>query len=102
MLHLPGEWKDHMFLADTILPWTSAWLMHYELLLSLGYWTGTGDQHPVPSPANRIRRQNRGRDLSLRPGGNAGDVALPPPNPTTGSRSWQGIVKPCTWESRSR
>ncbi|MFJ8083368.1 hypothetical protein ACIQ6Y_22520 [Streptomyces sp. NPDC096205] len=54
-LHLPGEWKDHMFLADTILPWTSAWLLHYELWLSLGYWTGTGDQHPVPSPANRIR-----------------------------------------------
>lgn len=54
-LHLPGEWKDHMFLADTILPWTSAWLLHYELWLALGYWTGTGDQHPVASPANRIR-----------------------------------------------
>ncbi|MFI1409598.1 hypothetical protein ACH4Y0_06675 [Streptomyces sp. NPDC020707] len=54
-LHLPGEWKDHMFLADTILPWTSAWLLHYELWLALGYWTGTGDQHPVPSAANRIR-----------------------------------------------
>jgi len=54
-LHLPGEWKDHMFLADMILPWTSAWLLHYELWLALGYWTGTGDQHPVRSPANPIR-----------------------------------------------
>ncbi|MCX4763923.1 hypothetical protein OG562_23765 [Streptomyces sp. NBC_01275] len=54
-LHLPGEWQEHMFLADTILPWTSAWLLHYELWLVLGHWTGTGDEHAVPSPANRIR-----------------------------------------------
>ncbi|MFF1680930.1 hypothetical protein ACFVYG_33435 [Streptomyces sp. NPDC058256] len=54
-LHLPGEWKEHMFLADTILPWTSAWLLHYELWLVLGRWTGTGDEHAVPSPAKRIR-----------------------------------------------
>jgi hypothetical protein len=49
-LHLPLEWKEHMFLSDTILPWTSAWLLHYEIWLVLGRWTGTGDEHVVPSP----------------------------------------------------
>ncbi|MGO4750853.1 hypothetical protein AB4212_19935 [Streptomyces sp. 2MCAF27] len=52
-LHLPEEWKEHMFLADTILPWTSAWLLHYELWLVLGRWTGTDDEQAVPSPASR-------------------------------------------------
>nr|WP_243876860.1 hypothetical protein [Streptomyces sp. 846.5] len=48
-LHLPGQWKEHMFLADTILPWTAAWLLHYELWLALGRWTGTGIDHAVPA-----------------------------------------------------
>jgi hypothetical protein len=52
-LYLPGKWKEHMLLADTILPWTSAWFLHYELWLVLGFWTGTGDEHAVPSSASR-------------------------------------------------
>ncbi|QNA72021.1 hypothetical protein C8250_009000 [Streptomyces sp. So13.3] len=54
-LYLPGEWNEHMFLSNTILPWTSAWLLHYELWLVLGRWTGSGDDHVVPPPASRIR-----------------------------------------------
>lgn len=54
-LHLPEQWTDHMFLSNTILPWTSAWLLHYELWLALGYWTGTGDEHVTPAPADRSR-----------------------------------------------
>ncbi|WP_327672798.1 MULTISPECIES: hypothetical protein [unclassified Streptomyces] len=49
-LYLPGEWKEDMFLSDTIVPWTSAWLLHYELWLVLGRWTGTGDEHVVRPP----------------------------------------------------
>ncbi|MEU6655669.1 hypothetical protein ABZ904_41445 [Streptomyces sp. NPDC046900] len=52
-LYLPGEWKEHMLLADTILPWTAAWFLHYELWLVLGRWTGTGDEHAVASPPSR-------------------------------------------------
>ncbi|MEU3298073.1 hypothetical protein ABZ722_37935 [Streptomyces longwoodensis] len=48
-LYLPGEWNDHMFLSQTILPWTSAWLLHYELWLITGRWTGSGDEHAVPT-----------------------------------------------------
>ena len=46
-LYLPGtgEWKRDMFLADTILPWTSEWLLHYELWLATSEWHG-GGIHP--------------------------------------------------------
>ncbi|WP_436776503.1 hypothetical protein [Yinghuangia sp. YIM S09857] len=53
-LYLPGEWKEDMLLSDTILPWTSAWLLHYELWLILGHWTGTGDAHVVPTPKDHL------------------------------------------------
>jgi hypothetical protein len=46
-LHLPGEWNDSMLLARTILPWTAAWLLHYELWLITGQWAGSGDDHAV-------------------------------------------------------
>jgi hypothetical protein len=29
-LYYPGQWNN-MLLATTILPWTTEWLMHYEL-----------------------------------------------------------------------
>lgn len=44
-LYYPGQWNHHMLLAATILPWTAEWLLHYELWLIIGYWTGGGDTH---------------------------------------------------------
>lgn len=41
-LHLPGEWKGHMIIADTFVPWTSEWLYSYEIWLETGVWTGEG------------------------------------------------------------
>jgi hypothetical protein len=41
-LYYPGEWRHDMLLATTILPWTAKWLMHYELWLITGRWTGGG------------------------------------------------------------
>lgn len=43
-LFLPGagEWQRHMYLAETILPWTSEWLLHYEIWLGTGEWCGGG------------------------------------------------------------
>jgi hypothetical protein len=46
-LYLPGEWKHHMLLATTILPWTAEWLLHYELWLITGSWAGGGHTHEV-------------------------------------------------------
>jgi hypothetical protein len=41
-LYYPGQWRHDMLLAATILPWTSEWLLHYELWLITGTWTGGG------------------------------------------------------------
>jgi len=40
-----GEWKSSMYIADTILNWTSEWLLHYECWLATGEWHGGGIPH---------------------------------------------------------
>jgi hypothetical protein len=44
-LNLPGEWDSSMSIGHTIIPWTSEWLLYYEIWLSSGEWTG-GGRHP--------------------------------------------------------
>jgi hypothetical protein len=44
-LYYPGQWKHNMLLANTILPWTTEWLIHYELWLITGRWAGGGHTH---------------------------------------------------------
>ncbi len=56
-LYFPGEWRHDMLLATTILPWTAEWLMHYELWLITGRWTGGG--HTEPSTLRRDCRCRR-------------------------------------------
>jgi hypothetical protein len=36
------EWNETMFIADTIIPWTSEWLYHYEIWVATGTWHGGG------------------------------------------------------------
>lgn len=40
-----GEWRKDKFIAKTIVPWASEWLLYYELWLSTGIWMGEG-LHP--------------------------------------------------------
>lgn len=40
-----NEWNARMMLADTIVPWASEWLLHYEIWLATGKWQG-GGIHP--------------------------------------------------------
>jgi hypothetical protein len=47
-LFYPGEWQHNMLLATTILPWTAEWILHYEVWLVTGEWTG-GGYHPPRS-----------------------------------------------------
>jgi hypothetical protein len=35
-----------MSIADTIVPWVSMWLMHYEIWLATGVWCGSKEEHP--------------------------------------------------------
>jgi len=41
-LYYPGEWRHDMLLVATVLPWTAEWLIHYEVWLVTGQWTGGG------------------------------------------------------------
>lgn len=59
-LYLPsnGEWTPAMVIADTIIPWTVEWLLHYEIWLAVGEWTGGGAHPPLrPSTQRRARRR---------------------------------------------
>lgn len=41
-----GEWRGDMLLGQTIVPWISEWLLHYEVWLVIGQWCG-GGIHPT-------------------------------------------------------
>ena len=65
-LYLPGaqEWDESMYLADTILPWASEWLLHYEIWLGTGEWHG-GGIHPgdgVKLEKNKPGKRHHGGD----------------------------------------
>jgi hypothetical protein len=49
-----GEWHPGLFVAETIVPWASEWLFHYESWHVTGRWHG-GGIHP-----RRRGRQRRG------------------------------------------
>lgn len=36
------EWNSSMYLSNSIIPWTSEWLLHYECWLATGEWHGGG------------------------------------------------------------
>jgi hypothetical protein len=42
-----SEWQPTMFVANTILPWASMWLLYFEFWLSNGKWDGGGVEHDV-------------------------------------------------------
>lgn len=39
------EWRDDMYLYQTVIPWTSEWLQFYEIWLGTGKWNGGGIEH---------------------------------------------------------
>lgn len=41
-----GEWRGDLLLSQTIVPWISEWLLHYEIWLVTGQWCG-GGIHPA-------------------------------------------------------
>lgn len=40
-----GEWNSDDYIADTIIPWISLWLLYYEGWLATGEWHGGGIEH---------------------------------------------------------
>ena len=37
-----NEWNECKMIAKTIIPWTSEWLLHYEIWVVTGTWHGGG------------------------------------------------------------
>ncbi len=76
-LHKVDEWSPDMLIADTIVPWTCEWLIHYELWLATGEWHAGGetpveDAQTNPSSSSdggsrRARRARRTGSGGLRP-----------------------------------
>ena len=62
-LHEPGEWSPGDPIAETILPWTCEWLLHYEFWLATGEWCGSGGNHtgPIAGPTTPHRHRSRRR-----------------------------------------
>jgi hypothetical protein len=45
-LSYPWQWDHTKPIARTIVPWTSEWLLHYELWKVTGEWHGGGHEEP--------------------------------------------------------
>ncbi len=43
-LHMRDEWRPEMLISKSIIPWTSEWLLFYELWLVTGEWLGGGHE----------------------------------------------------------
>ena len=56
-LHYNHEWDPRKSIASTIIPWTSEWLLHYEVWLVIGEWTGGGHEPSSPKRPEPHRRQ---------------------------------------------
>lgn len=54
-LFLPGsgEWRPDHYISDTIIPWTSLWLFHYEVWQATGQWLGRGIHPQAKEPKNK-------------------------------------------------
>jgi len=42
LYHSSKEWGSQMYLVETIVPWASEWLWHYEIWKATGQWLGGG------------------------------------------------------------
>lgn len=45
-LHLEHEWNSSMSMVHTTVPWTSEWLLNYEIWKATGVWYGGGEWPP--------------------------------------------------------
>jgi hypothetical protein len=51
------EWTVEQLYTDSIIPWTSEWLMHYELWLITGIWNGGGKHPPKNKEKDKTEKE---------------------------------------------
>jgi hypothetical protein len=64
-LYLEDEWSSDMLIVDTTVPWTSEWLLHYEIWRATGTWNG-GGEWPPRRQANSDSTSNMSRSARRR------------------------------------
>ena len=63
-LHEPDQWSPGDPIAETILPWTCEWLLHYEFWRATGEWCGSGGNHTGPIAGSATPHRHRPRRRS--------------------------------------
>lgn len=53
-LNTAGQWSPKMLLVDTVLPWSSEWLLHYEVWKGTGIWFGDGASEESPEAQSKL------------------------------------------------
>jgi hypothetical protein len=79
-----------MSIADTIVPWTAEWLVHYEIWLMTGEWYGGGDC--PPRRAGTTGLPSVGRPRSRRPRRPNEATGWPDPAPMPGDLIKRGSL----------
>ena len=69
-LHYSGEWEPGMSIAATIVPWTSEWLLHYEIWRVTGTWAGGGHE-----PSAGAKRDSKAGSGGSNPNAGSGRAA---------------------------
>lgn len=62
-LHLENEWTSTMLMVDTTVPWTSEWLINYEIWKATGVWYGGGEW--PPTPPRPVEEESEGVDSAF-------------------------------------
>ncbi|UAL49800.1 hypothetical protein K7887_22810 (plasmid) [Sutcliffiella horikoshii] len=52
------EWSKNMYIAETIIPWTSLWLYYYELWHATGEWLGGGEHFEPIKKRGKINEES--------------------------------------------
>ncbi len=57
-LQLDPEWSGDILMVHTTVPWTSEWLLNYEIWKATGVWYGGGEWPPRRTDTDEARQES--------------------------------------------